>query len=117
MNRILKIKRERNPIVKTENEIQNTPFEVSEIHCGQQNDMSHQEAQIAKLNEEKSELIEEMFVAKTENQKLIVDIKNKDQIIAAHMTEQRRLISELSHKEKSILQLSRENGSLQAKIK
>lgn len=117
VNRILKVKHERNPVVKTEEDIQNTPFEVSEIYCGQQNSSSHLDVQIAKLNEEKTELIEEMIVAKTQNQKLIVDIKNKEQIIAAHMTEQRRLINELSQKEKAFFQLSRENGSLQAKIK
>lgn len=115
----LNIKRERPPMVKQEKET--SPFEVSEVYVGPKNDAAQADcdlqSKIALLSQEKSKLIEELIATKTENQKLYIDVKAKDQMIASQLSEKDRLTNESSEQQKIILNLNREKCTLQAKIK
>lgn len=135
VNNTIKIKRERAPIVKSEHEMNSTPFESITINCGPESIVDDLKTKVATLKIEKDKLIKEVVSSQEENQKLFFDLKSKQKVIAAlqnnkkqfkeKMTSQEKLIEQLTrekseqseYEDKLIAQLNRERNASQAKIK
>lgn len=68
-NNAIVVKTERDPIVKTEREIDEVPYEVENVHCQATN------LQIDQLKREKEQIIKDLVITKGENQKLILQLQ------------------------------------------
>lgn len=128
MNKTIKIKSERAPIVKSEHDMNSAPFETTTVRCGPENVVDDLEETIKTLSMEKDKLIKEVVLSQEENQKLYIDLQNKQKIIVALEGDEKRLKEKVSSQaqritqlvesqQKEIAQLVREKNALQAKIK
>lgn len=129
VNNTIKIKRERPPIIKTESELENTPFESSFVHCGTVKQIDSKEvqhdaeqasnltAELEKVKNEKEKLIEELLATKSENQKIYFNYQSAQKMIATLQCERDELKEQVLEQNKLISQVTREKNACQTKIK
>lgn len=116
-NNMIRIKRERNPIVKSEKDIDETPFDSSTVYCGSKDVTEVQRKQIESLTNEKQKLIEDLMATKDENQKMYFEIQSSQQKISTLQNDIKMAKEELARHQQSNSQLNREKNALQARIK
>lgn len=116
-NNTIQIKRERMSTIKTERDIDDEPFDSTDVYCGHKSPTEDSKTKIKTLTVEKQKLIEDMMVTKAENQDMYFQLQNKQQMVSFLENEKNELQKTLTHQQQLIAELTREKFALQAKIK
>ncbi|XP_031634811.1 PC4 and SFRS1-interacting protein-like [Contarinia nasturtii] len=128
VNHTIQVKRERAPIVKTENDINNVPFETSFVQCRSKTknkselpynskNVSDLKAQIEAAKNEKEKLVEELVATKDESQTMYFNFQSSQKMIATLQSERNELKEKCMEQNKVIAQLTKEKNQAQNKIK
>lgn len=116
-SKTITVKKERAPIIKSECDMNNAPFESTIVECGPTNVVDDLEKKVTELSLEKTKLIEELVATKGENQTLFFDVQNQQQQISVLKNEQNVLQNKLEAQQQEVDKLQREKNGLQAKVK